>query len=165
MGLKEGSSRDLRDRERDANKPFAIAQLHFLEVVLQAAGRGNNLCEPCLPAFEVFGIVHIGLQNFEDFREDSPVLTSEDIFFRDFQGCCNDCHQTAQRNHIEDPNEQISLAMCLEFAPELGPDVLSTETIARQKDDLAGKMSPESRRKAFCGLDSRAEIPHICLKA
>ncbi|RSL80950.1 hypothetical protein CEP52_017299 [Fusarium oligoseptatum] len=24
-------------------------------------------------------------------------------------------------------------------------------------------MSPESRRQAFCGLDSRAEIPHICL--
>ncbi|KAL6411026.1 hypothetical protein AUP68_07462 [Ilyonectria robusta] len=74
-----------------------------------------------------------------------------------FQGCCNNCHQAAQRNHMEDPNEQISLAMYLEFAPELGPDVLGTETIARQKDDLAGKMSPESRREAFCGLDFRAE--------
>ncbi|KAL6406090.1 hypothetical protein AUP68_10652 [Ilyonectria robusta] len=64
---------------------------------------------------------------------------------------------------MEDPNEQIGLAMYLEFAPELGPDVLGSETIARQKDDLAGKMSPESRREVFCGLDSRAEIPHICL--
>ncbi|KAM6506729.1 hypothetical protein FALCPG4_018848 [Fusarium falciforme] len=64
---------------------------------------------------------------------------------------------------MEDPNEQISLAMYLEFTPELGPDVLSKEAIAHQKDDLAGKMSPESRRQAFCGLDSRAEIPHICL--
>ncbi|KAI8648040.1 hypothetical protein NCS55_01502200 [Fusarium keratoplasticum] len=80
-----------------------------------------------------------------------------------FQGCCNDCHLAAQRNHMEDPNEQISLAMYLEFTPELGPDVLSKEAIAHQRDDLAGKMSPESRRQAFCGLDSRAEIPHICL--
>ncbi|KAH6955949.1 hypothetical protein BKA56DRAFT_663112 [Ilyonectria sp. MPI-CAGE-AT-0026] len=80
-----------------------------------------------------------------------------------FQGYCNDCHQAAQRNHMEDPNEQISLAMYLEFAPDLGPYVLGTETIARQKDDLAGKMSPESRREAFCCLNSRAEIPHICL--
>ncbi|KAJ4181551.1 hypothetical protein NW759_017181 [Fusarium solani] len=80
-----------------------------------------------------------------------------------FQGCCNDCHIAAQRNHMEDPNEQISLAMYLEFTPELGPDVLSKEAIAHQKDDLAGKMSPEYRRQAFCGLDSRAEIPHICL--
>ncbi|KAH7117379.1 hypothetical protein EDB81DRAFT_767188 [Dactylonectria macrodidyma] len=75
-----------------------------------------------------------------------------------FQGCCNDCYQAAQRNRMEDPNEQIGLAMYLEFAPELGPDVLGTETIARQKDDLAGKMSPESRRDAFYGLGSRAEI-------
>ncbi|KAM6508147.1 hypothetical protein FALCPG4_018034 [Fusarium falciforme] len=80
-----------------------------------------------------------------------------------FQGCCNDCHQAAQRNHMEEPNEDISLAMYLEFTPELGPDVLSNEAIAHQKDDLAGKMSPESRRQAFCGLGSRAEIPHICL--
>jgi hypothetical protein len=80
-----------------------------------------------------------------------------------FQGCCNDCHQAAQRNHMEDPNEDISLFTYLEFTPELGPDVLSNEAIAQQKDDLAGKMSPESRRQAFCGLDSRAEIPHICL--
>ncbi|KAJ4215600.1 hypothetical protein NW757_014686 [Fusarium falciforme] len=63
---------------------------------------------------------------------------------------------------MEDPNEQISLAMYLEFTPELGPDVLSKEAIAHQKDNLAGKMSPESRRQAFCGLNSRAEIPHIC---
>ncbi|KAH7114164.1 hypothetical protein B0J13DRAFT_630962 [Dactylonectria estremocensis] len=80
-----------------------------------------------------------------------------------FQGCCNDCHQAAQRNDMEDPNEDISLFMYLEFTPELGPDVLSNEAIAHQKDDLAGKMSPESRRQAFCGLGSRAEIPHICL--
>ncbi|RSL82713.1 hypothetical protein CEP52_016900, partial [Fusarium oligoseptatum] len=65
--------------------------------------------------------------------------------------------------HMEDPNEHISLAVYLEFTPELGPDVLSNEAIAHQKDDLAGKMSPESRRQAFCGIDSRAEIPHICL--
>ncbi|RSL84143.1 hypothetical protein CDV31_016741 [Fusarium ambrosium] len=64
---------------------------------------------------------------------------------------------------MEDPNEHISLAVYLEFTPELGPDVLSNEAIAHQKDDLAGKMSPESRRQAFCGIDSRAEIPHICL--
>ncbi|KAH6879847.1 hypothetical protein B0T10DRAFT_412926 [Thelonectria olida] len=80
-----------------------------------------------------------------------------------FQGCCNDCHRAAQLEHMEDPNEQISLAMYLEFVPELGPDVLGTENIARQKDDLAGKMSPESRRKAFCGLESRVKMSHICL--
>jgi hypothetical protein len=47
---------------------------------------------------------------------------------------------------MEDPNEQISLAMYLELTPELSPDVLSKEAIAHQKDDLAGKMSPDSRR-------------------
>jgi hypothetical protein len=26
-----------------------------------------------------------------------------------FQGCCNDCRRVAQRNHMEDPNEHISL--------------------------------------------------------
>ncbi|KAH7111566.1 hypothetical protein EDB81DRAFT_894279 [Dactylonectria macrodidyma] len=80
-----------------------------------------------------------------------------------FRGCCSDCHQATERDRMEDPNEQISLAMYLEFTPELGPDVLSSKTIACQKDDLAGKMSPESRREVFCGLNSRAEIPHICL--
>ncbi|KAL6405842.1 hypothetical protein AUP68_10981 [Ilyonectria robusta] len=80
-----------------------------------------------------------------------------------FRGYCNDCHQAAQRNRIGDPNEQISLAIYLEFTPELGPDILSSKTIACQRDDLARKMSPESRGAAFRGLDSRAEIPHICL--
>ncbi|RSL86279.1 hypothetical protein CDV31_016424 [Fusarium ambrosium] len=81
----------------------------------------------------------------------------------EFQGCCNDCHQTARRSHTEDPNEHISLAAYLEFTPELGPDVLSNGAIAHQKDDLAGRLSPETRRQVFCGIDSRAEIPHICL--
>ncbi|RSL78192.1 hypothetical protein CDV31_017281 [Fusarium ambrosium] len=47
-----------------------------------------------------------------------------------FQGCCNDCHRAARCSHMEDPNEHISLAVYLEFTPELGPDVLSNETIA-----------------------------------
>jgi hypothetical protein len=51
----------------------------------------------------------------------------------------------------------------LDFTPELGPDILSHETIAHQKDDLAGKLSPESRRQLFCGVGSREEVPYICL--
>ncbi|KAF4415368.1 hypothetical protein FACUT_13440, partial [Fusarium acutatum] len=80
-----------------------------------------------------------------------------------FQGCCNECHQAAKRNHMEDANEHISLAMYLYFTPELGPDILSRETIAHQKDDVAGKLSPESRRQLFCSIDSREEVPYICL--
>ncbi|KAG6998834.1 hypothetical protein FocnCong_v013541 [Fusarium oxysporum f. sp. conglutinans] len=80
-----------------------------------------------------------------------------------FQGCCNECHQAAKRNHMEDANEHISLAMYLYFTPELGPDILSRETIAHQKDDVAGKLSPESRRQLFCGIDSREEVAYICL--
>jgi MFS transporter, SP family, general alpha glucoside:H+ symporter len=30
-----------------------------------------------------------------------------------FQGCCNECYQAAKRNHMEDTNEHISLAMYL----------------------------------------------------
>ncbi|RKK84479.1 hypothetical protein BFJ68_g17353 [Fusarium oxysporum] len=80
-----------------------------------------------------------------------------------FQGCCNECHQAAKRNHMEDTNEHISLATYPHFTPDLGPDILSRETIAHQKDDLAGKLSPESRRQLFCGIDSREEVPYICL--
>ncbi|OBS15031.1 hypothetical protein FPOA_14053 [Fusarium poae] len=80
-----------------------------------------------------------------------------------FQGCCNECHQAAKRSHMEDTNEHISLAAYLHFTPELGPDILSRETIAHQKDDLAGTLSPESRRQLFCGIDSREEVPYICL--
>jgi hypothetical protein len=64
---------------------------------------------------------------------------------------------------MEDTNEHISLATYLQFTPELGPDILSRETIAHQKDDLAGKLSPESRRQLFCGIDSREEVPYIYL--
>ncbi|KAM5527792.1 hypothetical protein FOXYSP1_19665 [Fusarium oxysporum f. sp. phaseoli] len=64
---------------------------------------------------------------------------------------------------MEDSNEHTSLPVYLGFIPELGPDVLSNETIAHQKDDLTEKLSPESRRQVFCGVDSRAEVPHICL--
>ncbi|PNP55221.1 hypothetical protein FNYG_15524 [Fusarium nygamai] len=64
---------------------------------------------------------------------------------------------------MEDTNEHISLAVYLDFTPELGPDIVSHETIAHQKDDLAGKLSPESRRQIFCGVDSREEVPYICL--
>ncbi|KAG5788160.1 hypothetical protein H9Q69_012776 [Fusarium xylarioides] len=63
-----------------------------------------------------------------------------------FQGCCNECHQAAKRSHMEDTNKHISLAAYLHFTPELGPDILSRETIAHQKDDLAGTLSPETRR-------------------
>ncbi|EWZ79008.1 hypothetical protein FOWG_16786 [Fusarium oxysporum f. sp. lycopersici MN25] len=80
-----------------------------------------------------------------------------------FQGCCNECHQAEKRSHLGDTNEHISLAVYLDFTPELGPDILSHETIAHQKDDLAGKLSPESRRQLFCGIDSREEVPYICL--
>jgi hypothetical protein len=80
-----------------------------------------------------------------------------------FQGCCNECHQAAKRNHMEDTNEHIGLATYLNFTSELGPDTLSHETIAQQKDDLAGKLSPKSRRKIFCGLNSREEVPYIYL--
>ncbi|KAL9567494.1 hypothetical protein ACKAV7_008444 [Fusarium commune] len=64
---------------------------------------------------------------------------------------------------MEDTSEHISLGVYLDFTPELGPDILSHETIAHQKDDLAGKLSPESRRQLFCGVDSREEVPYICL--
>ena len=80
-----------------------------------------------------------------------------------FQGCCNECRQAAKRSHMEDTNEHISLAAYLHFTPELAPDILSRETIAHQKDDLAGKLSPESRRQLFCGIDSTEEVPYICL--
>jgi hypothetical protein len=64
---------------------------------------------------------------------------------------------------MEESNEHTSLPVYLEFIPELGPDVLSNETIAHQKDDLTEILSPESRRQVFCGVDSRTEVPHICL--
>lgn len=80
-----------------------------------------------------------------------------------FQGCYNECHQAAKHNHIEDTNEHIGLATYLNFTPKLGPDILSHETIAHQKDDLAGKLSPKSRRQIFYGINSREEVPYICL--
>ncbi|KAL3587858.1 hypothetical protein FPOAC2_13757 [Fusarium poae] len=80
-----------------------------------------------------------------------------------FQGCCNECHQAARSHHMEDPNYHISLAEYLEFTPELGPDILGVETITRQKDDLTGKLSPESRRQVFCGIDSRDKVPYVYL--
>ncbi|KAL6405384.1 hypothetical protein AUP68_11138 [Ilyonectria robusta] len=80
-----------------------------------------------------------------------------------FRGCCNDCYRAAECDRTEDPNEHISLAMYLEFAPELGPDILSSATIAHQKDDLAGEIDAATRREIFCGIDSRDEIPRICL--
>jgi hypothetical protein len=64
---------------------------------------------------------------------------------------------------MEDPNYHISLAEYLEFTPELGPDILSSDTIASQKDDLTGKLNPESRRQVFCGIDSRGEAPYVYL--
>lgn len=79
-----------------------------------------------------------------------------------FHGCCDDCHQAAKQSRMESPNAQISLALYLESTIGLGADVLSSKTLANQKDDLAGKLNPECR-KIFCGLDFRAEIPHICL--
>ncbi|KAH6974817.1 hypothetical protein EDB80DRAFT_595282, partial [Ilyonectria destructans] len=81
-----------------------------------------------------------------------------------FRGCCNNCHQEAECERSEDPNEHISLAMYLEFAPELGPDILGSATIAHQKDDLAGKLDAATRREMFCGIGSRDEIPRICLR-
>ncbi|EKJ68583.1 hypothetical protein FPSE_11241 [Fusarium pseudograminearum CS3096] len=80
-----------------------------------------------------------------------------------FHGCCNECHQAARSHHMEDPNYHIALAEYLEFTPELGPDILGSDTIARQKDDLAGKLSPESRRQVFCGIDSREKVPYVYL--
>ncbi|KAL7940579.1 hypothetical protein V8C42DRAFT_349396 [Trichoderma barbatum] len=80
-----------------------------------------------------------------------------------FRGCCSDCHQAADQRRLESPNEQISLVQYLESTAGLGPDVLGSKTIASQKDDLAGQVDPESRRKIFCGLESVAEIPYISL--
>jgi hypothetical protein len=51
----------------------------------------------------------------------------------------------------------------LEFTPELGPDVLSNETIAHKKDDFAGKLDPEPSRQVSRGVDFRGEVPYICL--
>jgi hypothetical protein len=80
-----------------------------------------------------------------------------------FQGCCNECHQAARSHYIEDPNYYISLAEYLEFTSQLGPDILSSDTIACRKDDLMGKLSPESRRQVFCGIDSREKVPYVYL--
>jgi hypothetical protein len=43
---------------------------------------------------------------------------------------------------MEDPNYHVGLAEYLEFTPELGPDMLGSDTITHQKDDLTGKLSP-----------------------
>ncbi|KAL7903813.1 hypothetical protein GGI35DRAFT_465187, partial [Trichoderma velutinum] len=60
-----------------------------------------------------------------------------------FQGCCNDCHQTAKECRMQSPAEQISLAQYLE--------------------STAGKVNAECRKKIFCGVDSESEAPLICL--
>ncbi|UKZ66008.1 uncharacterized protein TrAtP1_007191 [Trichoderma atroviride] len=80
-----------------------------------------------------------------------------------FQGCCNDCHQTAKERRMQSPAEQISLTQYLESTAGLGADVLSSKTLAGGKDDLAGKVNAECRKKIFCGVDSRSEAPLICL--
>ncbi|KAL6408562.1 hypothetical protein AUP68_08422 [Ilyonectria robusta] len=80
-----------------------------------------------------------------------------------FQGCYNNCHQAAECNRTEDPNKYISLAIYLEFAPELGSDILGSATIAHQKDNLAGKIDTITRREMFCGIDSRGKIPCLYL--
>ncbi|SPJ87886.1 uncharacterized protein FTOL_12355 [Fusarium torulosum] len=80
-----------------------------------------------------------------------------------FQGCCNECHQAARSRHMEHPNYHINLFEYLEFTPELGPEILGSDTIASQKDDLTGKLSPESRRQVFCGIDSRDKVPYVYL--
>jgi hypothetical protein len=51
----------------------------------------------------------------------------------------------------------------LEFTPELSPDVLGNKTIAHQKDNLAGKLNPESRKQVFYSIDSRDKVLYICL--
>ncbi|KAL7903984.1 hypothetical protein GGI35DRAFT_484874 [Trichoderma velutinum] len=83
--------------------------------------------------------------------------------FTRFQGCCNDCHQTAKERRMQSPAEQISLAQYLESTAGLGADVLSSKTLAGGKDDLAGKVNAECRKKIFCGVDSESEAPLICL--
>ncbi|PON20099.1 hypothetical protein TGAM01_v211022 [Trichoderma gamsii] len=80
-----------------------------------------------------------------------------------FQGCCNDCHQTAKECRIQSSAEQISLAQYLESTAGLGADVLSSMTLAGGEDDLARKVNAECRKKIFCGVDSESEAPLICL--
>ncbi|KAL7940078.1 hypothetical protein V8C42DRAFT_356485 [Trichoderma barbatum] len=82
-----------------------------------------------------------------------------------FQGCCTDCHQAAKQSRLESPNAQTSLVQHMESTVGLGVDVLSSKTLAKQKDDLAVKISPEIRKKVFCGLDSGAGIPYedLCI--
>ncbi|KAL7903798.1 hypothetical protein GGI35DRAFT_491555 [Trichoderma velutinum] len=80
-----------------------------------------------------------------------------------FQGCCNDCHQTAKERRMQSPAEQISLAQYLESTAGLGADVLSSKTLASGKDGLARKVNAECRKKIFCGVDFESEAPLICL--
>ncbi|KAI3570588.1 hypothetical protein IWW34DRAFT_839061 [Fusarium oxysporum f. sp. albedinis] len=84
-----------------------------------------------------------------------------------FQGSCNECHQAARSHHMEDPNYHIGLAEYFEFTPELGPDILGSDTIAHQKDDLTGKLSPnpEDRPFVILTLERRSHMSTWILRA
>lgn len=79
-----------------------------------------------------------------------------------FHECCNKCHQAARSHHIEDPSYHISLAKYLVFTPKLGLDILSSDTIAHQKDDLTGKLSPNPKDRLFIILTLK-KVPYIYL--
>jgi hypothetical protein len=68
---------------------------------------------------------------------------------------------------MEDPNYHIGLAEYLEFTPELGLDILGSDTIAHQKDDLTGKLSPnpEDRPFVILTLERRSYMSTWILRA
>jgi hypothetical protein len=85
-------------------------------------------------------------------------------------GCCQQCHTQQENEHQKQHTEHLGLGEYIDRtqADRGYPDVLSTATMARQEDNLAGQTSADRKREIYTGIHSatpNAHPVHLCLAA
>ncbi|KAJ6050763.1 uncharacterized protein N7446_010872 [Penicillium canescens] len=85
-------------------------------------------------------------------------------------GCCQQCHTQQQSEHQMQHTEHLGLGEYMHrIQADRGyPDVLSTATMARWEDNLAGQTSADRKREIYTGIHSttpNARPVHLCLAA
>ena len=82
-----------------------------------------------------------------------------------FHGCCAECHDQAKAEHSDQSEQHTSLSTYLDSVTGLCPDILGTNRIASQEDNLSSATTANDRRRLYCGLEGNDNAPHICLHA
>ncbi|KAH9203049.1 hypothetical protein DL95DRAFT_509177, partial [Leptodontidium sp. 2 PMI_412] len=179
-------ARNARDRGKYQQRQLINRTTAFQNVFQAAPGPVPNLQNPIQlnddfpPAYPQDPMQEgedAGVQDIDDLGPDVDESEVGKLAVRladqliQFHGCCRDCHEHSNREHVDEHELHRGLQTFLDESEDEAlsscPDVLGSNQIAPHDDDLAGSMTAAQKRWVFSGIhpDDPEEAPaHICIQ-